>query len=177
MWPIAEVEFEIDERPVPVVTQELAASDGPGVSDFLGQLTALMAENEKLAVTTRLLEREKGESDEMPSFVKRVLPVLDGFERILEMGREHAEDAAIMNWLQSLESLYYRFRNLLEKYGLFGVEAVGQPVNLDLHEVVEYRYSPDHEPDTVIAVRQRGYVFRGRLLRDAQVVVARDERS
>jgi molecular chaperone GrpE len=173
MWPFGEIEFVIDEQPVPVVEQDAAIPERKGTADFLRQVSDLLAENEKLAVTARLLEHDKGDSDEMLTYVKRILPVLDGFERMLEMGREHGDDPVIMNWLISIESLYFRFKNLLEKHGLFGIEAVGQPVNLDLHEVVEYRYSPDHEPETVIAVRQRGYVFRGRLIRDAQVVVAR----
>jgi len=173
MWPFGDIEFVIDETPVPVAEPSVRDGGSDAASDFFGQLAELLAEYERLTVATRLLEQERGGGDEIAGLIKRVLPVLDGFERLLEMGRGAPDDPVINNWLRSIESLYFRFKGLLEKYGLFGIEVVGQPVNLDLHEVVEYRHSPDHEPDTVIAVRQRGYVFRGRLIRDAQVVVAR----
>lgn len=177
MWPFADIDFVIDERPVALAVPTSVAADTEETIDLVGQLGQLLAENEKLAVTAKLLERSKGETDELEGVMRRMLPVLDGFERILTLGREMPEDEATTNWLRSIEGLFFRLKSLLEKVGLFGVEAVGQPVNLDMHEVVEYRYSPDHEADTVVALRQRGYVFRGRLIRDAKVVVARDERS
>ena len=180
-WPFAEIEFVIDEQPVALEGCALdptePAERRAEAVDLVGQLNALLAENEQLAVTANLLESAKGESDEMESMMRRILPVLDGFERILAVGRDFPDDHPITNWLHGVEGLYFRLKNLLEKVGLFGIEAVGQPVNLDLHEVVECCCSPDHEPDTVIAVRQRGYAFRGRLIRDAQVVVAASERS
>ena len=176
MWPFAEIEFVIDEKPVAVAEPKTTAADRAEGQDLVGQLSALLAEHERLAATARMLEETREASDEVLNLVKRMLPVLDGFERTLAMGRDFPEDEPLTNWLRSVESLYYRFKSLLEKHGLFGLEVVGQPVNLDLHEVVEYRCSPDHTPDTVIAVRQRGYVFRGRLLREAQVVVAANER-
>ena len=177
MWPFEDIDFALDEKPVAVAEPATRAADRPGGEDLLEQLSAVLAENERLTVTTRLLEQAKGEADEVGSLVRRLLPVLDGFERMLATGREFPDDHPVTNWLRAVEGLYFRLKNLLEKCGLFGMEVVGQPVNLDLHEVVEYRYSPDHKPDMVIAVRQRGYVFRDRLMREAQVVVAANERS
>ncbi len=65
---------------------------------------------------------------------------------------------------------------MLESYGLFQLKAVGAKVDLNLHEVVEYRPSTDHMNEIVISERQKGYVFRGKLMRDAKVVVAYNER-
>ena len=177
MWSFADIDFVIDERPVTLAAQSARAADQVETSDLVGQIGDLMAKSGKLAAAVSLLERSKGETDEMDGLMRRILPVLDGFERILTLGREMPEDETTTNWLRSIEGLFFRLRSLLEKAGLFGIEAVGQPVNLDMHEVVEYRHSPDHKADTVIALRQRGYVFRGQLIRDAKVVVASNERS
>jgi len=177
MWPFREIEFTIDERPLAVAERSATTVTGSEGTDLFGQISALLAENERLSVTARVLERAKEGSDEAETLVRRLLPVLDGFERILAVGRDFPDDHPVTNWLKSVEGLYFRLKNLLEKGGLVAIEVVGQPVNLDLQEVVEYRYSPDHKPHTVIAVRQRGYVFRGHLLREAQVVVAANERS
>jgi len=177
MWPFGDIEFVIDEQPISLVERSVHAANRLTGDDLVGQLSALLAENERLTVTTRLLEQAKGESDEVVNLMRRLLPVLDGFERILATGRDFPDDHPIANWLRSVEGLYFRLKNLLEKHGLVSLEVVGQPVNLDWEEVVEYRHSPDHKPDTVIAVRQRGYAFRGRLIREAHVVVSTSERS
>lgn len=177
LWPLSELEFVIDEQPVMIGEAGAVAKEGAEGGDLIGQLSSLLAEKEQLSVTVKLLERRGAVEDEMEKLMRRILPVLDGFERILGAGRGYPDDHPVANWLRSVESLYFRLKNLLDKHGLVEIEPVGQRVNLDLHEVVECRYSPDHEPDTIIAVRQRGYVFRGRLLRDAQVVVATNERS
>jgi len=177
MWPFNEIEFVLDEQPVAMAERSSFAAERRAGEDLVGQLSALLAENERLIVTSRLLEQTKGESDEMMNLMRRALPVLDGFDRILATGREFPDDHPVTNWLRSVEGLYFRLKNLLEKHGLVSLEVVGQPVNLDRDEVIEYRYSPEHRPDTVIAVRQRGYAFRERLLREVQVVVATNERS
>jgi molecular chaperone GrpE len=177
MWSFRELEFVIDEKPVPIAEGTMESAEQDGFDDLVDQVGALLAENGRLAASVKTLERTQSGSGELDQLMRRLLAVLDGFERILEVGRDFPDDHAITNWLRSVESLYFRLKNLLEKFGLFGIEAVGQPVNLDIHEVVEYRPSPDHEPDTVIAVRKRGYVLRGRLLREAKVVVAANERS
>lgn len=166
-----ELEFKIDERPVEIAATGPAHKSEESM-DFLGRLSSLIAEGEQLNVSLKMLKREQRGSGEIEKLMRRSLPVLDGFERILEAGRDYPEGHEISNWLKSVEGLHFRLKNLLEEYGLFGIEAVGQPVNLDLHEVVEVRPSPDHASGTVIAVRQRGYVLGGRLLRDAKVVVA-----
>jgi len=170
MWPFSELRFELDERPV--TAGEVWPSSG---EDLLSRLGTLLAENERLTVTAQLLERARGESDELESLVRRLLPILDGFERILAAGREMPDNHSVTNWLRTVETLYFRLKSVLEKCGLFGIEAVGQPVNLDLHEVVAVSHSADRDPGTIVTVRQRGYVFRGRLLREAQVVIAAGE--
>jgi molecular chaperone GrpE len=73
--------------------------------------------------------------------------------------------------------LYFRVLRIFERFGLVQLRTIGQAVNLDIHDVVEYRFSAHHEPDTIIAERQRGYVLDNKLLRDAKVVVARSPRS
>jgi molecular chaperone GrpE len=81
------------------------------------------------------------------------------------------------NWLKSIEALYFRILKVAENFGLVPLKAIGRVVDLDFHDVVEYRPSLDHPGDTVIAERQKGYLFKGRLLREAQVVVAQSLRS
>jgi molecular chaperone GrpE len=165
-------EFVLDEKPASV--HFLRAEN----EEDLGEgLSALMIENERLQDLADELSRRNAQPQEMEKFIKTLLPTLDSFDRVLSLAREYPKSDEIDNWLKSVESISFRLLSMLEGYGLYQLKTVGAKVNLDLHEVVEYRPSVDHPNDTVISERQKGYVFRGKLLRDAKVVVAYNERK
>jgi molecular chaperone GrpE (heat shock protein) len=53
------------------------------------------------------------------------------------------------------------------------VNPIGQKVDLDRHEVVEVIRTEGVPDETIVEVRQKGYTFNGKTLRDARVVVAK----
>ena len=165
-------EFVVDEKPVPVhfLRREHEEDLGEG-------LGVLMLENERLQDLADELSKRSGQPQDLEKFIRTLLPTLDSFDRVLSLAREYPKSDEIDNWLKSVESISFRLLSMLEGYGLYQLKTVGAKVNLDLHEVVEYRPSVDHPNDTVISERQKGYVFRGKLLRDAKVVVAYNERK
>lgn len=140
--------------------------------DLLTQLADIMLEQVKLADKARRLEARGAGDDEFGRFVRQALPFLDNFARLLDMAREYPASEELNNWLKSVEALYFRLVNLLESFGLVFINSIGKPVDLDFHEVVEYRNTREHSHNTVIRELQKGIVFRGRLIRDAKVVVA-----
>lgn len=145
--------------------------------DLLTMTKETLRENERLNVLAQTLESRGGSPKELEKIIKNLLPTLDGFDRVLHLGRSYPQNEVIDNWLKSVESIYFRLLTTLENYGLYQMRTVGSKVDLNLHEVVEYRPSADHENDTVISERQKGYILRGKLLRDAKVVVVYNERS
>ena len=138
-------------------------------------MSALLIEQVRLTERARQLEMSKAGDDEFGRFVRQALPFLDNFARLLDMAREYPPTEELNNWLKSVEALYYRIINLLESYGLRFINSIGKVVNLDLHEVVDYRTTDQYPHDTIMKEMQKGVVFRGRLLRDAKVVVACNE--
>ncbi len=164
-------EFEVDEQRVPV---HLLRSENE--QDMLDSLGALMRENERLQDVAVELKRRSGAPEELEKFIRSLLPTLDGFDRVLSLARSYEKSEEIDNWLKSVETIQFRLLAMLETYGLSPLKTVGSKVDLNVHEVVEYRPSQDHPNDTVVSERQKGYVFRGKLLRDAKVVVAYNER-
>ena len=164
-------EFAIDARPVPIHFAGEEQDRG-----LLASISVLMRENERLADVAEELRNRSESPQELERFMKSLLPTLDSFDRVLSLARSYPKSEEIDNWLKSVESINYRLLTMLEGYGLIQLKTVGTPVNLDLHEVVEYRPSEDHPNDVVISERQKGYVLRGKLLRDAKVVVAYNER-
>jgi len=160
-------EFVIDEQPVPVWL-----SRDEGSEDLFGLMSRLLVENDRLHDLTERLRSESAGSVEIEKFMKALLPTLDSFDWVLNLARSQAKSEEVDNWLKSVESIYFRVVKMLENYGLYQLKCVGKKVDLDFHEVVEYRESADHPNDVIISERQKGYVFRGKLLRDAKVVVA-----
>lgn len=78
-------------------------------------------------------------------------------------------------WLQGLVLVRDRFTALLHNEGIQRIDALHQPFDPRLHVAVETETRGDVTPDTVVRVLRQGYRQRNRVLRYAEVVVARAE--
>lgn len=113
-------------------------------------------------------ERERLEAVEYAAAgaLKALLPVLDDLERALKIQTADADYA------RGVELIHQRLSETLRKLGVEPVEAEGKPFDPTLHHAIERVEDPGVEQDTVLAELQRGYTYRGRLLREALVRVA-----
>ncbi|MBI5281639.1 MAG: nucleotide exchange factor GrpE [Candidatus Solibacter usitatus] len=113
-------------------------------------------------------EREKCELLEYGSMdaVKAMLPVLDDLERAFKT------ETADVEYARGVALTQQRMADLLLKLGLEPIAAEGQPFDPNLHHGIDRVESEAVEHDTVVAEYQRGYTFKGRLLRPAMVRVA-----
>ena len=116
----------------------------------------------------RRSERERGELLEFASMdtVKALLPVLDDFERALKI------ESADTEYARGLELIYGRFYDALKRLGLEPISAEVPLFNPHIHHAVEMVDTKDHPDQTILEEYQRGYYFKGRLLRPAMVKVA-----
>ena len=71
-----------------------------------------------------------------------------------------------------MELIYQRLYETLKKMGLEPIETAGRPFDPNLHQAVERVETDDAEDQTVLGEFQRGYNFKGKLLRPAMVKVA-----
>lgn len=113
-------------------------------------------------------ERERLEAIEFAAAaaLKALLPVVDDLERALKVQTTDADYA------RGVELIYQRLSETLRKLGVEPVEAEGKPFDPNLHHAIERVEDPGVEQDTVLAELQRGYTYKGRLLREALVRVA-----
>jgi len=95
-----------------------------------------------------------------------LLPVLDDFERALKA--QGADEA----YVQGVRLIYQRLFETLTKMGLEPIETSGKKFDPNLHQAVDRVQTEDVEDQTILDEYQRGYNFRGRLLRPAMVKVA-----
>ena len=98
--------------------------------------------------------------------VKEILPVLDDFERALKV------ETADRNYSRGVELIYQRLYDALKKLGLEPIESEGKPFDPNLHQAVERVQTDEGNDQTILGEFQRGYNFKGRLLRPAMVKVA-----
>lgn len=116
----------------------------------------------------RRVDREKTELFEYASMdaVKTMLPILDDFERALKV------ESADKEYARGMELIYQRFYDVLKKLGLEPVSTKGALFDPHLHHAVEMVETDDQPDNTILDEYQRGYYFKGRLLRPAMVKVA-----
>jgi len=113
-------------------------------------------------------ERERADVVEYAATetVRTLLPIADDFERALKV------ESADKEYARGMELIYQRLVAALTKLGLEPIVAEGQPFDPNVHHAIEMVETDDVEDHTVIGEFQRGYNFRGRLLRPAMVKVA-----
>ncbi len=147
--------------------------------DLLEQVCDMLGEQERLEALAASLRSQSKQPDraELKRFFKSAVQLLDGFDRILTMSEQLSPTEEVQNWLKSVASLQSRMMKTFERFGLRAMDPLGKRVDLDRHEVVDVHRTDSMPDETVVEVRQKGYIFEGKVLRDAQVVVAKNERT
>ena len=114
---------------------------------------------------------EKARKFALEKFAAELLPVVDNLERaIASVSTEDETQKAIA------EGVELTLQSLLSALGKFGINAVDpqdQPFNPELHQAMSMQEVEGVEPNTVIAVMQKGYALNGRLIRPAMVMVSK----
>jgi molecular chaperone GrpE len=116
----------------------------------------------------RRTEREKSEAIEYANTetLRDLLPVIDDLERALKAETTDKEYA------KGMDLIYQRLSDSLKKLGLEPIETMGQTFDPHVHHAVEMVETSDQEDHAILDEYQRGYNFKGRLLRPAMVKVA-----
>ena len=160
--------------------------DTATVDDPTAQLAAVVAERDQLALEKaelqdrflrgqaefqnfrRRVEKERLELLEYASTeaVRTLIPILDDFERALKI------ETVDSDYIKGTELIYQRLYEALKKLGLEPIVSSGQPFDPHIHHAVETVETDETADHTILDEFQRGYNFKGRLLRPAMVKVA-----
>ncbi len=179
------------ETPVKPLAEEAsqqsdAAPDQVSAGDLAEQLAALAAERDRLAAEKaeleerllrrmaefenfrRRIEREKEELREIAAMdvLRKILPFLDDLERALKV------ETTDKQYARGVEMILERLSAELKKAGLETIDTEGKPFDPHVHHALEIQPTSEAEENTILAEYQKGYSYRGRLLRPALVKVA-----
>jgi molecular chaperone GrpE len=114
---------------------------------------------------------EKARKFALESFCKELLPVVDNLERTLAVTAGH--DESVKPIIEGVELTLKSFTDALRKFNVEPVDPQGEPFDPQLHQAMSLVENPDVEPNTVIAVMQKGYTLNARLVRPAMVMVSK----
>jgi molecular chaperone GrpE len=116
-------------------------------------------------------DMEKARKFALEQFARELLPVVDNLERTLEATAGH--DAAVKPITEGVELTLKSFLDALKKFNIEAVDPQGEPFDPNLHQAMSMVENGEVEPNSVIAVMQKGYTLNGRLLRPAMVMVSK----
>lgn len=146
------------------------APEAGGADDLRARLQRLAADYQnykKRAAKEKTLAREFANED----LLKELLPVIDDMERALAAAREnHGDDDP---FLAGMQLVHDKTLEVLRRFGLTTIDAVGKPFDPDRHSALMQEPSETVEPMTVLREVQTGYDLKGRTLRPTGVVVSK----
>jgi len=101
-------------------------------------------------------------------FATELLPVLDS----MMMGLA-TENASAETLREGMELTLNMLQKMMEKLGIEEIDPINEKFDPEKHQAMSMQPNGEVEPNTVIAVMQKGYSLNGRLLRPAMVMVSK----
>jgi molecular chaperone GrpE len=106
----------------------------------------------------------------LDKFVAELLSVKDS----LEMGLDAANQELTLEKLQQgTEMTLNILKQVFDKFNVVELHPQDEKFNPDHHQAMSMQENAEHEPNTVIAVMQKGYLLNDRLVRPAMVMVSK----
>jgi molecular chaperone GrpE len=127
--------------------------------------------------TKRRAEQEvdKARKFALEKFANELLVVADNMERALQAS--DLENELVKPLAEGVELTQKSLINAFGKFSIEQLDPAGEPFDPQFHQAMSMIENPNVEPNTVIAVMQKGYLLNGRLLRPAMVMVSKGSAS
>jgi len=116
------------------------------------------------------VERERREQADQAvvELLRELLAVVDDFDIALTVEGEPTEA-----YRKGVELIHAKLHDLLRKYRVRPIEALGADFDPNIHQAVIHEESADHREGEVMGELRKGYMMGDRLLRPAMVKVAK----
>jgi len=108
------------------------------------------------------------------SFITKLLPVVDDFERSMEHIDDIDNNTAVR---EGIKLVYEKLLKLLNEQGVKKMQTKGEPFNVDFHDALMQRKDTSVPPHTVLEEVEAGYLYRDKVIRHAKVIVSEESSS
>ncbi len=134
---------------------------------------------ESLVAKADLINYRKRKDDEVSRMLKyanedlakEILPIIDNFERAINMDDENLEDE-VSKFLAGFKMIYCGLIGTMEKYGVKAIDGFNKPFDPTYHQAVMTEHRDGVEPGMVLDVLQKGYLLKDKVIRPAMVRVS-----
>lgn len=114
---------------------------------------------------------EKAHKYGQEKLISELLPVIDNLERALQAAT--GDDEQVVALREGVELTLKSFIDCLKKSNVEALDPTGEPFDPQFHQAMSMVESDTAEPNSVVAVMQKGYALHGRVLRPAMVMVSK----
>lgn len=130
--------------------------------------------NAEMQNMRRRMEEEKASllKYEGEDLIKKLLPIVDNFERAIQMDDTNLEDE-VSKFLSGFKMIYGNLSDTLKGYEVEVMDILNKPFDPNTMEAVLMEEAPGVEPNTVVDVLQKGYTYKGKVIRHAMVKVSK----
>ena len=163
---------EAEEVPVAEIVEE---EEGPSeleqaqqeAKDARDEMLRMRAETDNLR---KRLQKEKQDSVQFANerLIKQLIPIFENLDRALK-----APDTNVDSLKEGVKLTSDQALALFKKENVEPIQAVGEPFDPSIHEVLSQVESGDHDENTVIEEYSKGYRMNGRVLLPSRVVTSK----
>ena len=98
----------------------------------------------------------------------KILPIIDNIERAIESVKEEDKTNSVY---EGLDKIYKQVNKVLEENDVKPIEALNKKFDANLHNAVMTDEESDAEVDTITEELQKGYTYKGDVIRHSMVKV------
>jgi len=139
-------------------------------TDNWDQLLRTKAEMDNIRRRTQK-DLENAHKFALEKFVTELLGIKDSLE--MGVSASHQENVTVDSLREGSEMTLTMLAGLFEKFNVVEVNPEGEKFNPDHHQAMSMQPNAELEPNTVMAVMQKGYLLNDRLVRPAMVMVSK----
>ena len=131
----------------------------------------LLKQHANLENTRKRLEKERIIERKYAALpiTKQILTPLDNFELAL---RHVIDNEAVQQFAQGFEMIKTQFTKALAEQGVSEIDALNEEYDPNFHQAIMTEKIEGVEPNIVIDVLQKGFMFKDRILRPAMVKIS-----
>ena len=151
---------------------ELPADNAEAVSDLEARYMSLYAEYDNYRKRTQK-EKENLYADAVASVTKEFLTLIDNLDRATEGAKKSADENSLDKVIQGMELVGRQAQDTLKKIGVEEIPAErGTKFDPNLHDAMMHVDDEELGEQEIAMVFAKGYKYKDRVIRHAQVQVA-----
>lgn len=156
--------------PPPAAEHVEAATIEQELAEAKDRLLRTQAELENFRKRSRR-EYEDAQRYREIDVLRDILPVLDNVMRAIEAAEKSADVESLRS---GFKMTAHQIEKLLDAHGCRAIETDGQAFDPTVHDAILQQPAADVTPGTIVGTAVRGYKLHDRVVRPAQVIVAKE---